>query len=221
MFNSLSAKLSLPLATASLAIALASSPAYAGLEIELQSDGQTYYSQPGTSPLLVSQSIGNFTTTANIGTATNAPALDLSSADISSSAGGTLVITLSGNDFTSPDGAAIWLSQFSGNFVTGQATVTVQTYLDSSNTLLGTATLLSTLSASSTPFSVSDFLIASTGEPFALTEVLTITTTGSSNLSLDASVADSPIPEPASMTLLGSSAMGLFIAARRKRKKAA
>jgi len=99
--------------------------------------------------------------------------------------------------------------------------VTVQTYLDSSNTLLGTATLLSTLTASTTPFSVSDFLIASTGEPFALTEVLTITTTGSANLSLDASVADSPIPEPASMTLLGSSLIGLFIAARRKHKNAA
>jgi PEP-CTERM motif len=220
MFNSLAAKLSLPLVTASVAIALASSPAYAGLEIQLQSDGHTY-SQSGTSPLTMTQPIGNFTTTVNVGTATNTPALDLSSVDISSSTGGTLVVSLSGNDFTSPQGAAIWLSQFSGNFATGLATVTLQTYLDNSNRLLGTATLLSTLSASTTPFSLSDFVTASAEGPFAVTEVLTITTTGPALLSLDASVGDAPIPEPASMTLLGSSVIGLFMAARRKHKKAA
>jgi hypothetical protein len=220
MFNSLAAKLSLPLATASIAIALASSPAYAGLEIQLQSGGNTY-TQSGGSPLVVNQSIGNFTTTVDIGTATNTPALDLSSVDVSSSTGGTLIITLSGNDFTSPNGAATWLSQFSGNFGSGLATVTLQTYLDSSNTLLGTATLLSTLSASTTPFSLSDIVAASNGVPFALTEVLTITTTGPALLSLDASVADGPIPEPASIALLGSSLIGVSIAARRKRKKAA
>jgi PEP-CTERM motif len=220
MFHSLAAKLSLPLATVSVAIALASSPAYAGLEIQLQSGGNTY-TQSGGSPLVVNQSIGNFTTTVDTGTATSAPAIDLDSVDISSTAGGTLVVTLSGNDFTSPQGAAIWLSQFSGNFGAGLATVTLQTYLDSSNTLMGTATLLSTLTASSTPFALSDFVSASTVTPFALTEVLTITTTGSSLLSLDASVGDGPIPEPASMALLGSSLIGLFIAARRKNKKAA
>ena len=199
---------------------MASSPAYAGLEIQLQS-GSTTYNQSGGSPLVVNQSIGNFTTTVDIGTATNTPALDLSSVDVSSSTGGTLIITLSANDFTSPNGAANWLSQFSGNFGSGLATVTLQTYLDSSNTLLGTATLLSTLSASTTPFSLSDMVAASNGVPFALTEVLTITTTGPALLSLDASVADGPIPEPASIALLGSSLIGVCIAARRKRKKAA
>jgi hypothetical protein len=218
MFNSLAAKLSLPLATASIAIALASSPAHAGLEIQLQS-GINTYTQSGASPLIVSQSIGNFTTTVDIGTATNTPALDLSSVDVASSAGGTLIITLSGNNFTSPDGAATWLSQFSGNFSAGLATVTQQTYLDSSNTLLGTGTLLSTLTASSTPFSLSDTATGTSGIPFALTEVLTITATGPVLLSLDASIAE--VPEPTSIALLGSSLIGVCIAARRKHKKAA
>jgi hypothetical protein len=225
MFKSLAARLSLPMAlpvaAASLAIALASTPAHAGLEIQLQSGGQTY-TQTGASgsPLVVNQSIGNFSTTVDTGNATNAPALDLSSVDISSSAGGTLVVTLSANGFTSPLGAATWLSQFTGNFPTGSATVTLQTYLDTSDTLMGTGTLLSTLTSSSTPFSLSDLVAASTDGPFALTEVLTITTNGSAFMSLDGSVADA-IPEPASMTLLGSSLIGLFYTTRRKRNNAA
>jgi hypothetical protein len=225
MFKSLAAKLSLPMAlpvvAATVAIALASSPAYAGLEIQLQSDGQTY-TQTGAngSPLTVIQSIGNFSTTVNTGNATTAPALDLSSVDISSSAGGTLVVTLSANGFTSPQGAATWLSQFTGNFPTGSATVTLQTYLDTTDTLLGTGTLLSTLTASSTPFSLSDLEAASTDGPFALTEVLTITTNGSAFMSLDGSVADA-VPEPASLTMLGSSLIGLFYTTRRKRNNAA
>ncbi|MDB5398606.1 MAG: hypothetical protein QOF70_1217 [Acetobacteraceae bacterium] len=216
MFKSLATKLPAVLTAASLAVAFAASPAHAGLEIQLQSGGTTY-TQSGSSPLVVSQSIGNFTTTADIGTSTLAPTLDLSSVDISSSAGGTLIITLSADGFTSPVGAATWLSQFSGNFLSGQASVTLQTYVDVSNTLLGTGTLLSTLSDTATPFGLSATAQATTNGLFALTEVLTIVTTGETHVSLDASIA---APEPASVALLSSSLIGLGIAARRKRKAA-
>jgi hypothetical protein len=218
MFRSLATKLPAVLTAASLAVAFAASPAHAGLEIQLESGGTTY-NQSGPSPLVVVQSIGNFTTTVNTGTSTNVPTLDLSSVDISSSGAGTLVITLSANGFTSPVGAATWLTQFTGNFALGLSTVTVslQTYLDLTNTLLGTGTPLSTLSDTVTPFGLSATAQATTTEPFALTEVLTIVTTGATHVSLDGSIA---APEPASVALLSSSLIGLGIAARRKRKAA-
>jgi hypothetical protein len=152
----------------------------------------------------------------NTGTATSAPALDLSSVDISSSAGGTLVITLSADGYMAPVGSAGWLTQFSGNFISGAATVTLQTYLDNSNTLLATTTLLSTLTATTTPFALSEFVGATTVSPYALTEVLTITTTGAAHVSLDASLTDAP--EPASLAILGSALAGLGTLARRRKR---
>src|SRR3954470_18206981 len=91
------------LAAAMVVAAVVASPAEATLAIQLQS-GAALYSQTGPSPLVMIQPIGNFTTTVNTGTATSVPALDLSSVDISSSTGGTFVITLSADGFTSPVG---------------------------------------------------------------------------------------------------------------------
>ena len=191
------------LIAASIAAALAATPANAALEISLQSGGSVY-TQAGGSPLVVVNSIGNFTTTVNTGTSTDAPSLDLSSVAISSTGAGSLIVTLSGNEFTGAGGTPSWLTQFSGNFVTGTATVSLQTFIYGTDTLLGTQKLLSTLTASTTPFSMSDLVAMPTSYLFALTEVLTITTTGPAQLSLDASVSDPPIPEPASLLLLGS-----------------
>ena len=218
MFRSLTVRLPVLLTAAATVVAFAASPAHATLQIQLQSGAQTY-TQSGPSPLVVIQSIGNFILTGNIGTSTTAPSLDLASVDITSEAGGgTLVIILSADGFTFPYGLANWLTQFSGNFSNAAATVTLETYLDNTNTLMGTGTHLSTLTASTTPFSLSDALDVTTTTPYSITEVLTITTTASAHLSLDASVSDAPIPEPASLTLLGSAMIALGTLARRKRK---
>lgn len=215
MFSIRNTKAPALLAAVTVAIACAASPAHAGLEIKLQSAGNTY-SETGGSPLTVTRSIGNFTTTVNTGVSgTDPTSLDLSSFNMSSSAGGTLIVTLSADGFTTPVGAANWLSQFSGNSFQGSADVTLQTYLASA--LMGTDTLLGTLttSTSNSTFGLSNTNFATTVDPFALTEVLTIVTPGASRLSMDASVVN--VPEPASLTLLGSAMIGIGALARRKR----
>jgi hypothetical protein len=186
------------------------------LGIKLQSGASTFTSSSGPSPLTVVQSIGNFTTTVNTGTATTLPAIDLSSVDIVSSAGGTLIITLSAKDFTNAIGARNWLTQFSGNFVSGAATVSLATYLDNTDTLFGIGTALSVLTDTATPFALSNIHAASvTSSPFALTEVLTITTTGAAHVSLDGSITDAP--EPASIAVLGAGLVGIGAVSRRRK----
>jgi hypothetical protein len=214
MANFLTAKRALLPIVITVVTVCSSASAHAGLEMELQSGGNIYTQSSGGGPLTVVQTIGNFTSAVEIGTTTATPSIDLASVDVSSSAGGTLVVTFSANDFTTSTGAANWLSQFSGNIIFGSATVTQQTYLDSTNTLLGTDTPLGTLSSSITPFGLSDVAEATISGPFAITEIFTITTLGAAQVSLDGSVVYAP--EPASLALLGAGMLGLAAFSRRK-----
>jgi hypothetical protein len=177
------------------------------LGLTVQSDGASSFQSValgsnGGSYNFAPVSVGNFIAN-NIGTQLFSPDyIDLATFDLSSQAGGTLVITLTGAGFTSPFGASNWLTQFTGNVANGTANVTAQSYLDNSDTLNNPGCATGCTLLSSIDLGSSATASAVTDGSFALTEVITITTQGNTRLSLDASVSN--VPEPMSLALLGT-----------------
>ncbi len=199
------------------------------LEITMQSGGETKsesatFGAAGGAKTFLPVTVGNFSA-ANIGTELRSPGyIDLATIDLSSKAGGTLTITMTGTGFTSPVGASNWLTRFTGSVVNGAAEVSAKSYLDNSNTLYnpGCASNCSLLSSVSLNKSATG--TATTDGLFALTEVITVTTTRPRLFGLDASVSSAgpahDVPEPMSLALLGTGLAGFGLLRRRVSRQA-
>jgi hypothetical protein len=152
----------------------------------------------------------------NTGTTAALPSIDLSSVEITGRAPATLVVKFTETDLTS-SGPKLWRTVFSGSWAGGAASVELQTYLDANNKAFGTGTLLSDLKGTSSLFALNGEATAG-GGLFSVTEVLTITALAAGeHFSLDGLVFDAPVPEPASIGLLGASLMALGLCRRRPR----
>jgi hypothetical protein len=209
------------MAAALTAGALLAAPAAHANAFDLQLSETGYATQTVTSTtpsVVFSGSYGTFSVNIIGGTSTTIPSIDLSSSNVTStSAPGTLTITLSETGLLSPAGLTSWLTEFSGNFNDPGSTMQLQSALDLTDTMFGTGTSLSTLLGSASPFATWGTAPANiSSTPYAMTEVLTINSAGSGTFSLDGSLR--PVPEPGSLTLFGTAllGLGLFFGLRRK-----
>jgi len=169
-----------------------------------------------TDVVTASVTVGNFVLNVATGASNFAPTImDLNDISGSNSAGGDLTIQFSETGFSDIPGVTMSF----GGTLDGPAgsTVTLENWFGSSDTLFSFGTLLGSFGAFG-PGAFSQTqgaILPGSPNPFSLTQVLTIHSTGSLLYSGDASM--SPVPEPATMVLLGT---GLLAAFRARRKSA-
>jgi len=167
-------------------------------------------------------SVGNFVINVTtglskpiLGSAT-LPDIDLSSVDVTSTAGGTLTLEVTDTDFIGNGGLADFVSAIGGTQGAG-GSLSYKTFADCSNTAFGTGIALQSQS-----FSGGGAFSGSTTSPtalcsgdYSLTELVSLALPGGFNTtSFDANLA---VPEPATLALFGAGLLAIPLFSRRKR----
>jgi hypothetical protein len=140
------------------------------------------------------------------------PIMDLDIDTISLAAGKSLVLEFSETGFTTTGGFEL---TFGPSISCSKCTVTDAAYFDGTDALFGTGTLIATQSFTGSGSKTTPGAGPSSGT-YSLTQIITVTNTGSSTMGMSGDFQLNQVPEPTSILLLGSIVSGIGFALRRK-----